>query len=465
MKAITRQGFTLLFLCVTSVYFAAIAVSAPAPFEQAYAPISVGDITIFIPIERLPSLPPSLSIKSSGDEYLLEWAGDSSVSRYQLEHKVNGVWVLLTDNISTSSYQTSINNGPEFRISACDRYGCSAWREVNNNVSGELMISQFSKSADAVSSGSQVQLSWQVSDAVSIDISSNQGHQFSTHIGQGQHAFSINGLTEFTLKASSFDASYSQRLMVAPAAIMPDFTIAPKQDSYSQPLLELVKSQNLHMQPIERALLSTKLRDNSELNIIAQHDNKLSRVSNTGQLIWTLALDGVIANQPVFNLATNELFFTLSSAQGSGSLCKADINANEHRCFTSKPDSEETLASMIAAPLIIDDRVFAFDVNGALYEVSSNFNADTYRRLGVLPLSASDAILTTTVTDKEQTRFIVRTKQDKVIALAIPRPSGFIDTLVRMKRSLSFLSSAAEADSSPQLEIQWTKSLTQEEAK
>ena len=129
------------------------------------------------------------------------------------------------------------------------------------------------------------------------------------------------------------------------------------------------------------------------------------------------------------------------------------------------PESDLALASMIAAPVIVDDRVFAFDVNGALYEVSSNFNADTYRALGGLPLSASDAILTTPVTDKEQTRFIVRTKQDKVIALAIPRPSGFIDTLVRMKRSLSFLSSAAEADSSPQLEIQWTKSLAQEEAK
>ena len=455
----TRQWIALFVF-----FFISFNVSSET-FEQAYAPIAVGDITIFIPIDRQPALPPSLSIKASGSQYLLEWNGDGA-TRYKVEHLVNGIWVLLADSISTPSYQTSINNGPNFRVSACDRYGCSGWRPVNNIVSGDLMISQFSKSADAVSKGSQVVLSWNVSSAVKIEITSNTGHRYTTYVGQGQKAFTINRFTQFTLKATSFDVSYSQKLIVSPTAVIPDFRGAPKQDTYTQPLLELVKSNNQKMLPIERALLSTKLIDGSDLNIIPQQDNKLSRVSNDGMIIWTLALDGLIANQPVLKRDTNELFFSTSSLDGSGRLCKVDINGNGIACLTKKPGSTANLRGIVAAPLLLGDRLFAFDTMGALYEVSSlHFTANSYRALGSVPLSQGDAILTTPAIDKTSAGFIIRTKKEQIIALNIPSSPSLVNSMVKKTMSLFSSSSAADAESPTSLEVQWTKSLTLEEGK
>ncbi|AQS38170.1 hypothetical protein Sps_03023 [Shewanella psychrophila] len=456
----TRQWIALFLF-----FFISFNVSSET-FEQAYAPISVGDITIFIPIDRQPALPPSLSIKASGNQYLLEWNADGGAARYKVEHLVNGAWALLSDSISTNSYQTSINNGPNFRVSACDRYGCSDWRTVNNIVSGELMISQFSKSADAVSQGSQVALSWNVSSAVKIEITSNKGHRYTTYVGQGQKAFTINQFTQFTLKATSFGKSYSQKLIVSPTAVIPDFRATPKQDTYTQPLLELVKSNNQKMLPIERALLSTRLIDGSDLNIIPQQDNKLSRVSNDGVVIWTLVLDGLVANQPVLKRDTNELFFSMSSLDGTGRLCKVDINGDSIACFTKKPGSTENLLGIVAAPLLLEDRLFAFDTRGALYEVSSlNFTADSYRALGSVPLLQGDAILTTPAIDKTSAGFIIRTKKEQIIALNIPSSPNLVNRMMKKTMSLFSSSSASDAESPSSLEVQWTKSLTQEEGK
>jgi hypothetical protein len=419
-------------------------------FEQAYAPIAVGDITIFIPIERQPLVPPSLSIKADGADYLLEWRGDDA-TRFKLEYLVNGNWILVSDNILTTAYQVPISYGSTFRVSACDQYGCSDWRAVNNVISGELMINRFSKSSDAVQSGQNVALSWDVSAAVEVNIRSDRGHNYATYVGQGQQTFRVSQLTQFTLTTTSFGQSYSQSLIVSPTSITTNFSNAPEQDTYTQPLLDLVRIQNEHMLPVERALLSITLSNDTKLNIVPQQDNKLSRVTDGGDLLWTQVLNGFVANQPLFKPnpdgITGDLFITVSDADGAGQLCRISIDGSQLQCFDNKPGTQVKLVNMIAAPVLVGDRLFSVDADGNLYEVASSFAVDTFRSHGRIPLTAGDAILTSPVADPLRNSLILRTKHDNVIVLSIPSSPSMASQLFNQAKSLLGFKTITQSES------------------
>ncbi|WP_299491926.1 hypothetical protein [uncultured Shewanella sp.] len=494
------------WICAFFVLFLSVSAHAET-FEQAYAPIGVGDITIIIPIDRQPAVPLSFSMMQTASNYLLAWDA-SSGHRFKLEHWVDGEWVLLSDNILTNQYQTSQNNGPQFRVSACDQYGCSDWKTVNNTVDGELMISRFSSSYHAVERGQRVSLAWNVSSAIELNITSNQGHRFKSYLKEGLQNFYINKITEFTLTATGFENTYQQTLTVSPAAVMPDFQTQAQPDTYTQPLLALVLDQNETMLPIERALLSITLTDGDNLHIIPQHDNKLSRVSDSGELIWTQALNGMVANQPILQLAdahqTEHLYFGVASLDGSGEICRIHIDGTDLQCLTTQPNSQTPLNSMIAGPVMVEERLFSFDIQGHLYEVSANFdvnwnnsgqsNISSYRYHAKVPLIDGDAVLTPPVADKVKNSLILRTQLDNVIALDIPESPSVIANaletfninglLHRAKNMLGL--SESESVQIPELmseksdslnknittphtnntiNIKWTKALAQDEAR
>ncbi len=452
------------FNCVAVVLISMLSFKLNAEtFEQAYSPIAVGDITIFIPIDRQPEIRPSLAIKVTDEGYLLAWDTDGA-TRFKLEYLDGTIWVSIDENITSGSYLASFDYGSDYRVSACDIYGCSDWRTVNNQIQDDVKINRFSKSVDAVGTNRKVTLSWDVDDAVDITISSNQGHNYSTYIGQSRHSFSVYKLTKFTLTATDFDQSISQALLVAPQYDEPDFTITPIEDDYIQPLLLLVKSQNLQMQPVERALLSTSITDTSgktsDLNIVPQHDNKLSRVDNDGSIVWTLVLPGMVANQPLYipvvDSNDGHLFFNLSIADGTGALCRVNTDGSDLDCLTQVPNTQDNFSSIVAAPLLVDDKLFSVSTDGNVYEVdhSLDFNNVVYR--GQLPVSVDDAITTSPVYDQVNDIIVFRTKQDVIIGYS---GSGNVSILGDV---LSWLGLSEESEEG-QIEEKWKTSLSQEE--
>lgn len=474
------------WICTFFALFLSVSAHAET-FEQAYAPIAVGDITIMIPIDRQPAIPIALSMTQTESNYLLAW-DPSSGHRFKLEHWVDGEWVLLSDNISTHQYQTSLDNGPQFRVSACDQYGCSDWQTVNNTVDGDLMISGFSSSNHAVESGQRVSLSWNVSSAIELTITSNQGHRFKSYAAKGQHNFYISQITEFTLTAIGFQHSYQQTLTVSPASLLPDFQTQPQQDTYIQPLLALVLNQNETMLPIERALLSLSLPSGDNVNIIPQHDNKLSRVSDSGELIWTQALNGMVANQPILQLTdtqqTGHLYFGVASLDGRGEICRIHIDGTDLQCLTTEPDSQNPLNSMVAGPVMVNERLFSFDIQGHLYEVSTDLDVNWnnsgqpdisgYRYHAKVPLTEGDTILTPPVADEVENSLILRTQFDNVMGIAIPTPQSSISNLLQQATAFFSLMSTDVTDKAPAnktnnskntLAIKWTKALAQDEAR
>jgi hypothetical protein len=451
----------------------------------------MADTTIFTPIDGASSTPASFSIKVDGENYLLTW-DSSDATYYKLERLVNDDWVSVNNNIITNSYTVPLSSGNELRVSSCNAIGCSDWRQVNNVITGNLMINRFSKSGDAVVEGQDVLLSWDVDSASNITISSNKEHFHSTYISQGTQAFTVNELTRFTLTATSFEQTYSQQIMVSPVAAIPDFRSETDIDTYDQPLQNYVLAQNQQMLPVERALLSVVLSNGSKLNIIPQQDNKLSRVSDDGLELWVINLDGIVANLPVFQATETEginyLFFNVSSVDGYGQLCRLTIDEADTssdnldvQCLTTQPDSVEMLPSLISSPVLIEDRVFAFSVDGGMYEVSTEFTNASYLQHGQISLDTSDAILTTPLIDTRTESIIIRTKQNDVISLLIPAEQGVVNTLVKQTKTFfSFVSkssvlissvssaltlTASSKSSSEAIVIKWKKSLSQEEEK
>jgi hypothetical protein len=436
----------------------------------------MADTTIFTPIDGASSTPASFSIKVDGENYLLTWDSSDAIY-YKLEHLVDDNWVSINDYISTEIYTIPFSNESGIRVSSCNTLSCSDWSQINNVITSDLMINRFSKSGDAVVEGQDVLLSWDVESStnVNIEISSNKEHLFSTDISQGTQAFTVNELTIFTLTATDFEQTYSQKIIVSPTSVVPDFSSDVNVDSYQQPL------QN-QMLAVERALVSVTLSNGSKLNIIPQQDNKLSRVSDDGVELWTINVDGIIANRPVLNLSDTSgiyyLFFNVSTVEGNGQLCRLTIDDTDSssddldvHCFTKKPNTEEMLSSLISSPILIEERVFAFSVDGGMYEVSTEFTNASYIQHGQISLDTNDAILTTPLIDTRTSSIIIRTKQNDVMSILIPAEQGTVNTLVKQAKaffgfvSKSSTSSTSSDSSSEAIVIKWKKSLSQGEEK
>ena len=386
-------------------------------FEQAYAPIAVGDITIFIPIDRQPALPPSLSIKASGSQYLLEWNGDGA-TRYKVEHLVNGIWVLLADSISTPSYQTSINNGPNFRVSACDRYGCSGWRPVNNIINSPLQIRSFNTNNYLISSSSSAIIAWDVTGASKVSVRSSHGQVYQNLKLKGKLSVSTSSITSFTLTAEGFGGRRSQKLTIV-KPLHQTRAFAANVGTYLQPLL------NVGINPIQRSLLTGE----NHHNYVADMQHRLHRITDNGEVIWSRKVNGLIANKPL--LIGNWIYYTVSHLDGKGEVCKLNINNDSVRCHMVNN-------AAISGPVNFepsDNTMYVIDVSGIVYEFDITY-FDTIKQITDLHLARNTRVLTTPAMDPKLRQMIVRTEDNSIIAVELfNRPKNVANKLMPYPKS------------------------------
>ncbi|WP_193343326.1 hypothetical protein [Pseudoalteromonas luteoviolacea] len=167
-----RYLFTFILLLVLS----SKSIANQRSFEQAYAPISVNKITIFIPIENLPSNSRLVSLKETDNGYLIEWDQADGATFYYVEQLVNGVWQQVGGDVTGLSMSISGKSSSQFRVVACGRYGCSKQATHQNVIAnGDLQLSQFSLSKPEVTLGQASLLSWKVKNASSVTITGSNG--------------------------------------------------------------------------------------------------------------------------------------------------------------------------------------------------------------------------------------------------------------------------------------------------
>ena len=330
-----------------------------------------------------------------------------------------------------------------------------------------LSIIHFSGDNQNVASDGLITLNWHTQNANNIYIISNQGHGITSTLAQGEQEFSISEMTLFTLTAQGDSGSKQVSLMVVPEAEHPDFSQSPEEDVYTQPLLELVLSENTQMQPIERALLTTKLDDDSSLNIVPQYDNQLDRVSDDGVSQWSVTLNGIVAHAPLYLAATKQVFFSVSSSDGTGELCRINPDGTELICLTHKPDGIEELANLVIPPLVHQGKLYVFDIKGYLYQITPDFGLDNftvfYPEDSEAWLAEGDAIVTPAAvhTQDDQLVFTIRTRNDDIKVVALPSETLSLSRMLDSVKSW-FISEEIQTSTVKPLEVEWSVSLSQQ---
>ncbi|MCP4990707.1 MAG: hypothetical protein GY928_33085 [Colwellia sp.] len=166
MRSMLQAGGVFILLLAHLII--SVPANATQTFEQAYAPIDVSGITIFIPIELTPDPATYLTIKKTDNQALLEWEPLANATHYILELEINGNWVVLNNNLQTNSFATSINNNLKFRVSRCHQYGCS--------------IPVSSKTFDVAFDKVNFEVQFDKDITIPLNITLNEGHSVTTSI-------------------------------------------------------------------------------------------------------------------------------------------------------------------------------------------------------------------------------------------------------------------------------------------
>ncbi len=437
MRSMLQAG--IFFILLTAHLIISVPANATQTFEQAYAPIDVSGITIFIPIELIPEPATYLTIKNTGNQSLLEWEPLANVTRYILEQEINGNWVVLNNNLLTNSYATSINNNLKFRVSSCHKYGCSVSQAITDQINVDIQIRSFLASDYKVNGGDTIDLDWDVIGASTINLSSNKGHNYQNLAPKGSTKISTNDLTTFTLTASGFGTQVSQKLSIIKPVAKPQ-VIAPQSSIYLQPLYDL------NLEPIERSLLVGKNNN----NYVADLQRQLHRVSDTGQIIWTRNLTGLIANQPVYLIDANGdafLFFALSKSNLidtniAGQFCRLKVDNQHMSCFNLANNA-------IAGPVVnmeddVNPQLYLIDVSGFLYEFSAfeSENLELIASQQLLHNQSSIRVLTTPQLNIDNQQLIVRTENNDFLAYPLPTAESF------MSQTINAVSNILSSDTS-----------------
>ncbi|OUR81141.1 hypothetical protein A9Q75_08445 [Colwellia psychrerythraea] len=449
----------ILFVLLLSQLTFSINANATQTFEQAYAPIDVSGITIFIPIELIPDSAEYLTIKNTNNQSLLEWNALQGATNYILEHKVNGTWIILDDNVQSNSYTASIYDGPEFRVSSCHQYGCSASQSINNWANVVLQIRSFQATDYQISGNDTVEISWDILGASKVQLQSNKGHNYDNLSPRSSKRVSTNDLTTFTLTASGFGSQISQKLSIIKPVPKPE-VIIPQSSIYLQPLYDL------GLEPIERSLLVGK----NNHNYVADLQKKLHRVSDTGQIIWTRDLPGLIANQPAYLTDANGeafLFFALSKSNlidtnVAGQFCRLKVDNQDFSCFNLTNNAIAGPTVYIEHGIITSNpRLFLIDVKGLLHEFLP-FEKESLQLIGSQQLLQNQSpirVLTTPQVNPFTKQFIVRTEHNDFLAYPVPTSESFINQSISAISNV-FSSEAAQANEQPvQTNAVWSRKL------
>ncbi|MCL2914655.1 hypothetical protein L2725_12840 [Shewanella corallii] len=416
-------------------------------FQQAYAPISVGDIGFMIPIERQPSESGYFATTDGGDSWILEWEAVSGATRYKIEYFKDGVWQAISSDEQSNRINVAKDKGTEFRVSACDVYGCSDWVGVTTRISGPVLVNRFSKSSDITELNQSVVISWDVSSATKITVSSSNGNEVISYSGLGSHSFPVTGLTQFRMIAEGFNGSIEQSIFVSPtkSSISQE---QPTQDRYLQPILRTVIEAG--MQPIEKALV-TLIDGVEQINVFPQYSEVITRVSNSGDIIWEAPTDGLVVNKPIYLVDNKTLIYSVSSDINRGKVCRINIDGTQRFCLDRIEGS--SFLPIVSSPLYINGSILFVDSFGSIYEVSKNLESSTLKLLGRVSLEQGDTVVSTPVFDPQSDELVVRTKYGLLIGIPLS-----IGTPSLMTKSKS-LFRTFDYSSSGSLSPRWQRSL------
>lgn len=399
----------IFFILLTAHLIISVPANATQTFEQAYAPIDVSGITIFIPIELIPEPPTELIIATTANDYQLEWSAVPGATRYIIEYKNshNGQWTVHNANVTSTSFSIPISLGAtEFRVITCQQYGCSAGKSVDNDEDIPLQIKVFATSKQQLNQGEYVTLNWNIVGATQVQLTSSKGLTSNSLPLTGSTSVTTEDLTNFTLTATGFDKQTQQQLSIVKAA--PSLSLTePTESIYLQPLYAL------GLQPIERSLYT----GHNRTSYVATYDKKLYQVADTANGNWerVINLPGLMANKPLLltNPATSDeyLFFALSMPPQDGQnvrgkVCRLTLTNSALNCVDIPNNA-------IASPILFQQRLFQVDVNGIIYEFSPFDDFSTY--IHSEPLEEGNnslRVLTTPQVDLSTGAIIVRSNNE-----------------------------------------------------
>jgi hypothetical protein len=438
----------ILFALLLTQFIFSITAHGTETFEQAYAPIDVSGITIFIPIDLIPESPHLLTVKTTDDKYLVEWSAISGATRYIIEHKVNEKWVTLNSNVATNSYAVALSYSPEFRVTSCHQFGCSTAQSVNNLADIPLQINSFLPDNYNTEQGESVTLSWRVVGASRVKLTSNKGHNYDNLPFISTMAASTNDMTTFTLTATGFGKQTSQTLTLVKPTRPPSIK-ASSSDNYLQLFY------TLGLEPIERSLLV----GHKKHNYVATLNEFLYSVTDENKIAWKIALPGLMANKPILLTSPDNedyLFFALSNGDvnslqstGQGKLCRLSTN-NPQANPKDKLHCINMPANAIASPIAYkessanteDTRLFQIDIHGKIFEFSpfvSHFSTENSEPIETVQLLNDNRepirVLTTPKIEYTKKAFVVRTEKNEIVIYPLLNSAVMAQSIIEKSSS------------------------------
>ena len=291
-----------------------------------------------------------------------------------------------------------------------------------------VQIRSFHSTDYRVKGNDNVVISWDIAGASKIQLVSSKGLTHENLAAQGELSVSTTDLTQFTLIASGAKAGaqVSQSLSIIRQSPAPEPAV-PKLSLYIQPLYAL------GLQPIERSLLTGKNNN----NYVADLQQKLHQISDVGQIIWTIDLQGLIANQPIYLTNDNDeafLFFALSKSNlidtnTAGQFCRLTIANKALHCVNLQNNA-------IAGPAVYSEegflsstpRLFQIDVKGVLHEFSA-FDEEKpllISRQQLLLNENAIRVLTTPRINALTKQIIVRSEKNDLVVYPLPKVDSFV---------------------------------------
>ncbi|TMP26414.1 hypothetical protein CWB99_19110 [Pseudoalteromonas rubra] len=321
-------------------------------FKQAYAPIIVGKITTFIPIERAPDAPIYVSVQPSDSGDKLVWSAVDSAKFYFIEQYINGKWEMVNANYQGTQYTLPKSASGVYRVTACDEYGCAAAKQQNRVVSEPFAVKAFYSDRSQVDMFGQAKVSWQISGAATVSVSRvENGRTVQTwpvvNPNQGALVSRVDGLAHFTLTAHGFDGRKVVRKLSI--ATLPDNPIQLNgvKGEYHQPLFLS------GLDVVERSIV-----EHGDNIYFSTHDGVLRRFSvkkQNGKIIdwkpeWAHStLGGVVNSAPVIDGGT--LLYTISRRNNTGLMCRSRLSDGRILMCSGVKNS-----SLIASPVIVNSQ-------------------------------------------------------------------------------------------------------------
>lgn len=455
-----KPASLLLYCFVTILSFYSCLVIAQQEFEQAYAPVSVSGVTIFVPIELYPDTTTYLTIKETPTEYWLQWTKNSESNYYVIEHYINGSWQLVASNITGNEYRADKNLGNKFRVKGCHQYGCADWTNINNVNASPLHITSFSTNKSKVTQGERVVVSWNVEGASEVNLKVN-GTNYKALPFSGNKTITAYDYSLFELSAVGFGSTKKQKTAVV--VNKPQVIKEVQSSGYLQPL------KNLGLDIIERAIIT-----NGSFTYVPTQDGFLHKVNNQSQIVWSRNLDGVIANKPVID--NSYLYYSVSLMNGTGKICKTYMYSAESLCKSAggKVIASPVVKISASNTLPPEDQVYSTSnyfqggFNNSILTVSTtglvteyDLEALTVKNQFILPGDYRNNPILSDAKLSQQNELLLRTAPSQVTAFLIPSSgSGGGDDIFSSVQRFFTTSSNDIQNTEPQvLDIAWQKEL------